>query len=165
MANRRFAIYGAIIAIYTVVSMLLGSLSFGMLQIRAAEVLLVLCLYDKKFVLPVTAGCFVTNFIGIINGVNPLIMDLLVGTLATFISGKCVYYFRNIRWFNLPILSLLIPAIINGIMVGAELSFYFSMSPIILMIYVGLGEFLSVSVLGLLLFIPIGKAIKQYIDV
>ena len=41
--------------------------------------LLVLCLYDSKFIIPVTLGCFVTNLIGIINGLNPLVLDLIVG--------------------------------------------------------------------------------------
>ena len=165
MANRKLAIYAAIVASYTVISLLLGSLSFGMIQFRVAEVLLVLCLYDKKFIVPVSIGCLVTNFIGIINGLNPLILDLLIGTLATLISGFCVYGCRNIRWFNMPILSLLLPVIINGVLIGLELCFYFPMSPLMLMIYVGLGEFVSVTILGLLLYKPIGKAIKQYIEV
>lgn len=164
MQNKKVSIYAIIIAIYTAISLLMGSLSFGMIQIRIAELLLVLCLYDSKFIIPVTLGCFVTNLIGIINGLNPLVLDLIVGTLATLISGLCVYYFRNIRFYGMPLLSLLLPVIINGVMVGIELSFYFSMSPFILMIYVGLGELASVTILGLLLYKPIGKAIKPYME-
>lgn len=164
MQNKKVSIYAIIIAIYTAISLLMGSLSFGMIQIRIAELLLVLCLYDSKFIIPVTLGCFVTNLIGIINGLNPLVLDLIVGTLATLISGLCVYYFRNIRFYGMPLLSLLLPVIINGVMVGIELSFYFSMSPFILMIYVGLGELVSVTILGLLLYKPIGKAIKPYME-
>lgn len=164
MQNKKVSIYAIIIAIYTAISLLMGSLSFGMIQIRIAELLLVLCLYDSKFIIPVTLGCFVTNLIGIINGLNPLVLDLIFGTLATLISGLCVYYFRNIRFYGMPLLSLLLPVIINGVMVGIELSFYFSMSPFILMIYVGLGELVSVTILGLLLYKPIGKAIKPYME-
>lgn len=165
MANRKIVMYAAIAASYTVISLLLGSLSFGMIQFRVAEVLLVLCLYDKKLILPVTMGCLITNFIGIINGINPLILDLFVGTLATFISGVLVYYSRNIRWFNLPILSLLFPVLINGILVGLELCLYFPINPLMMMLYVAVGEFACVTVLGLFLYKPIGKAIKQYIEV
>ena len=164
MQNKKVSIYAIIIAIYTAISLLMGSLSFGMIQIRIAELLLVLCLYDSKFIIPVTLGCFVTNLIGIINGLNPLVLDLIVGTLATLISGLCVYYFRNVRFYGMPLLSLLLPVIINGVMVGIELSLYFSMSPFILMIYVGLGELASVTILGLLLYKPIGKAIKPYME-
>lgn len=164
MKNKVIATYGIIIASYTAISLLLGSFSFGLMQIRIAELLLVLCLYDKGFILPVTLGCFVTNIIGVINGMNPLVIDVIVGTLATFISSICIYIFRNVKFFNLPILSLLLPTIINGIMIGIELSFYFQINVFLLIFYVAIGEFISVTVPGLLLYRPIGKAIKPYIE-
>lgn len=164
MENKKIPIYALIIALYTAISLLMGSLSFAMIQVRLAELLLVLCLYDKKFVIPVTLGCFVTNLIGIINGLNPLILDLFVGTLATLLSGLCVYRFRNLKIHNIPLLSLLLPVIINGVMVGIELCLYFPMNLLLMMLYVGLGEFVSVTILGVLLYKPIGKAIKPYIE-
>lgn len=164
MRNKTVSIYAIIIAIYTAVSLLLGNLAFGMIQIRIAELLLVLCLYDKKFIIPVTLGCFVTNLIGIINGLNPLILDLIVGTLATLLSGLGVYKFRNIRFHDYPLLSLFIPVIINGVMVGLEMYMYFKINIFILFIYIGLGEFISVTILGLMLYRPFGKAIKPYLE-
>lgn len=164
MQNKRVSIYAIIIAIYTAISLLMGSLSFAMIQIRIAELLLVLCLYDSKFIIPVTLGCFVTNLIGIINGLNPLVLDLIIGTLATLLSGICVYRFRNIRFHDLPLLSLLMPVLINGVMVGLELHLYFPMNVFMLMVYVGLGELVSVTILGILLYKPIGKAIKPYME-
>lgn len=164
MENKKIPIYALIIAIYTAISLLMGNLSFGMIQIRLAELLLVLCLYDSKFIIPITLGCFVTNLIGVINGLNPLVLDLIIGTFATLLSGLCVYRFRNIRIHNLPLLSLLSPTIINGVMVGMELCLYFPIKPLLMMLYVGLGELVSVTLLGLLLHKPIGKAIKPYIE-
>lgn len=164
MSNKRLALYGIIISSYTAISLLLGSFSFGMIQVRVAEVLLVLCLYDKKYILPVTLGCFVTNFIGVINGLNPLIIDLIIGTLATYLSGVAVFYFKNIKLFNLPIISLLLPALINGIMIGTELAFYFPVNIFLLIIYVAVGELLSVTILGLILYKPIGRAIEGYME-
>lgn len=164
MKSRKISLYAIIITIYTVISLLFGSFSFGMIQIRVAELLLVLCLYSKKLILPVTLGCFVTNFVGIINGLNPLVIDIVVGTLATFISSYCVYYFRNIKIFGLPLLSLVLPVLINGVMVGIELAFYFQINVLLLICYVALGEFISVTLLGLLLYKPIGKAIKLYME-
>lgn len=164
MKNKNIPIYALIIALYTAISLLMGSLSFAMIQIRVAELLLVLCLYDKRFIIPITLGCFVTNLIGIINGLNPLVLDLIIGTLATLLSGICVYRFRSIKFHELPLISLLLPAIINGVMVGMELYFYFPMNPFLLMLYVGMGELISVTLLGILLYKPIGKAIKPYIE-
>lgn len=164
MQNKRIALYGIIIAAYTSISLLLGSFSFGMMQIRIAEILLVICLYDKKFILPITLACFVTNLIGIMNGLNPLIIDLIIGTLATLLSAICVYYFRNIKFHNLPVLSLFIPSVINGLLVGIELAFYFQINTWLLMLYVGIGEFISVTIFGLLLYKPIGRAIEHYLE-
>lgn len=165
MANKKLTIYSVIIASYTVISLLLGSLSFGVFQIRIAELLLVLCLYNKGFIMPVTIGCLLTNLIGIMNGTNPLILDFLIGPLATLLSALLVYMFREIRFHNMPILSLLFPVIINGIFVGLEIGFYFGINPFLAMIYVAAGEIVSVTILGLLLYKPIGKTIERYIDV
>lgn len=161
MQNKKLTVYAIIIATYTAISILMGSFSFGMIQIRIAELLLVLCLYSKKYIIPITLGCFVTNLIGIINGLNPLIIDLFVGTLATFLSGICVYYFRNNKVFDKPLLSLFLPVLINGIIVGLELNLYFSINIFLLMIYVGVGEFISVTILGVILYKPIGKAVRK----
>lgn len=164
MKNKRIAIYGIVIAIYTSISLALSSISFGMIQIRIAEALLVLCLYDKKYILPITLGCFVTNLIGIINGLNIMITDLFAGTLATFISAICVYYFRDTKIGDFPIISLILPAIINGIMIGIELNYYFPGYLIEMIVYVMIGELLSVTLLGGLLYKPIGKALTSIVE-
>lgn len=164
MENKRISVYGIIIAGYTAISLLGGSFSFGMIQIRIAELLLVLCLYDKRFIVPVTLGCFVTNMIGVMSGMNPLIIDLVIGTLATFLSGIFVYLFRNIRFHSLPLLSLIMPVIINAVMIAWELYLYFNIDFLLLALYVGAGELISVFVLGLLLYKPIGKTISKYVE-
>lgn len=164
MANKKIAIYALIISVYTAISLLMGSISFGPIQIRIAEALLVFCLFDKKYIVPITLGCFVTNLLGVIYGLNPIVLDLLIGTLATLLSGVCVYYFRDIKTFNLPLLSLILPAIINGILIGIELAFYFPMNVFVLIAYVGLGELISVSILGCFIYKPIGRIIKQYLE-
>lgn len=164
MVNKKIAVYGLIIGTYCAISLLLGSFSFGSIQIRIAEVLLVFCLYDKKYIMPVTIGCFLTNLLGLFYGLNPLALDLIVGSFATLLSGLAVYYFRNIRVLNFPFLSLFSPVIINGVFIGVELSFYFPINIFLLCIYVSLGELLSVLILGGLLYKPIGKIIKQYME-
>lgn len=164
MKNKNIVINAIIIAIYVSISLLLSSFSFGPIQIRVAEVLLVLCLYNKKYIFPITIGCFITNLIGFINGLNPIVIDIIVGTFATFISGILVYYFKNIKIFNLPIFSLIIPAIINGLLIGFELHYYFSIKLSLLIAYIGISEFISVCLLGLLLYKPISKLIKAYLE-
>lgn len=161
--NKKLSLYALIIATYTAISLLMGSFSFGLIQIRIAELMLVTCLVDKTFILPISLGCFITNLIGVISGSNPMILDVFVGFLATFLSGVCVYMFKDIKLFNKPVISLLIPAIINGVMIGLELSLYFGINVITSMIYVVIGEFISVTLLGCILYEPIVKSIKVYL--
>ena len=163
MASNKLSLSAIIIASYTAVSLLLGTFSFGLIQVRIAELMLVMCLADKSFIIPITLGCFVTNLIGILSGVNPMVLDLLVGSLATFLSGVCVYMFKDIKLFNKPILSLLMPVIINGVMVGLELSIYLNIDVMLTIAYVAMGEFISVTILGYILYEPIVKAIKVYL--
>ncbi len=164
MENKKITSYAILIAVYVAISMLLSNLSFGMIQIRIAEVLLILCFYDKRYIIPITLGCFLTNLIGIISGVNIMVLDLLAGTFATFLSGVLMNKLRNIKYKNLPIIGLMLPPIINGIMVGFELHLYFKISYFILFCYVALGEFISVTILGALLYKPIGATIRKYVE-
>jgi len=164
MANKKLAVYALIIAIYTALSLLLGSFSFGLIQIRIGELLLVLCLANKRFILPITLGCLLTNTIGVLSGMNIMSLDIVVGTLATYLSGICVYAFKDIKLFNRPILSLFLPSIINAVLVGLEIHFYLSVNLVLSMVYVGLGELVSLTLLGSILYKPILKGISAYIE-
>ena len=161
MANKKIAIYGLIIAVYVTLSLTLGNLAYGLVQVRLSELLLVLCLYDKEYILPVSLGCFLTNVIGVLDGMNPFILDIFIGTLATFLSAILVYLCRKISWFDKPILSLLLPVIVNGLMVGKEISVYLEINFYLSFFYVALGELLSVTILGLIVYKPLGKAIEN----
>lgn len=163
MANKKISVYAIIISVYTAVSLLTINLSFGVIQIRISELLLVLCLYDRRFILPITLGCLLANAISIACGINPMILDFIIGSLATYVSGVCVYCFRNIKFKNMPLLSLFMPVLINGLFVGYELSIYFNMNLLLTMLYVAIGEFISVTILGLLTYKSIGKRITYFV--
>ena len=86
---------------------------------------MVLCIFDKKFIYSLTFACFVTNIYGVMNGMDYFMLDIIFGTLATLLSGILMYKLRNIRYKGLPLLSFVMPAVFNGIIVGAELTYYF----------------------------------------
>ncbi len=163
MESKKLSLYAIIVATYTAVSLLLGSFSFGLIQVRVAELMMVLALIDKEFILPLTIACFVCNLISIFIGINPMVLDILVGTLGTFLSGICVYMFKDIKLFNKPILSLLMPALINGVLVGLELNIYYEIDVLLTMLYVAIGEFISVTILGIIFYEPIAKAVKVFL--
>lgn len=162
------SIFNVVIAVlYVAMSLVLGSFAFGIVQFRYSEVLNILCIKDKKYIYGLTLGCFLTNFIGVFMGLNPLgQIDAVLGTLATFIAGLLMYQFRNIYTFKKPILSLLMPAIINGIIIGLELAYFFGSNDFVLsFITFGLGVFISeviiVLVFGLIIMKPLFNFLEQ----
>ena len=167
MTNKKMAINAMIAAIYTVLTIALMNFGFGQIQIRVAEVLCILCVYRKEYIFPVTLGCFLSNLIGVMMGVDIIgWIDILFGTLATYISLVLMYRFRNILWFKRPILSYLMPVLMNGLVIGSMLSYVimpdqFMMGLAINGTYVAVGELISVVGLGLLLEQPIAKIVQM----
>ena len=51
-------------------------------------------------------------------------LDFLLGTAATLLATMAMYGLRKVRIWKLPLLSLLMPAVFNGLIVGAELTYY-----------------------------------------
>lgn len=151
-----------IAAVYTVVSLALAPFSFGNIQVRIAEALTLLPLIFKQGIYGVTLGCFLTNLLGAVLGMNPTgLLDSVVGTLATLGAAYCTYALRDKKVGNIPVLSILMPVIFNGIVVGIELGvLYFPESvvtgSIICGFEVAVGELISV-VIGWFLIQALGK--------
>ncbi|NTW90777.1 MAG: QueT transporter family protein [Erysipelotrichaceae bacterium] len=152
-----------IAALYSTVSLVLAPFSFGNIQVRVAEGLTLLPLLSPLPILGLTLGCFITNFIGVIMGVNILgRMDVIIGTFATLIAALLTYYFRNIKIKGFPLLSTLMPVVINAIIIGAELAYVFAPEFtlsyfLIFALEVGIGQFIAVYLVGL----PILNALKK----
>ena len=121
----KFIVLSIMVAsIYTAVSIAIPYISFNALQFRLAEILCILPLVSRKYIFGVTLGCFITNLIGAMSGTNLLgYMDCFIGTFATYLSLVMLYQFKNIKLKDKPILSLMMPVIINAIIRGAELAF------------------------------------------
>lgn len=147
-------------ASYVVLSLVMGSFSFGLVQIRISELLMVLALKDREYIMPLTLGCLLSNLLGVMSGMDVMVMDILLGSIATLISGILVYLFRDIRLHGKPLLSLLMPPLVNGLIVGLELHLILEIDFFLAFLYVFMGELVAVTILGLLL----GDALCQSID-
>ncbi len=152
-----------IAALYSTVSLVLAPFSFGNIQVRVAEGLTLLPLLSPLPILGLTLGCFITNFIGVVMGVNILgMMDVFIGTIATLIAAVLTYYFRNVKIKGFPLLSTLMPIVINAIIIGAELAYVFAPEFtftyfLIFALEVGIGQTIAVYLVGL----PILNALKK----
>ena len=146
-----------IAAIYTVIGMVFAPLSFGTVQIRFSEMLTLLPVFSAGNIWGVTAGCFITNLIGLMTGANILgSLDIIFGTSATFVAALLTWLFKDIRIKNLPILSALPPIIINAAVVGWELCIMINgeFHPVIFAaqaVSVGLGQAISCLGLGIMM--------------
>lgn len=152
-STRRITRVGVTAAIYAVLTIGLSMLSYGSVQFRVAEVLMLLCLFSKDHVFSLTLGCFISNLLSSVG-----VIDAVVGTSATLVAGLCIYLLRNHLNF---ITASLFPVVINAVFVGLELKIVLGEPLVISMLGVAAGEFVCVTVLGSVLFKAL-SANKQF---
>lgn len=147
------AIIAALYATLTILQNVLlpGSASMAV-QFRIAEALTVFAIFTPVAIPGLTVGCLIAN----LSSLSSLgAYDLIFGSLASLIAAILMYALRKVRWFKLPILSALMPALVNGVIVGLEMEIFFVpgdfhfVSFLIQGGFVALGEFVVLMVLGL----------------
>jgi uncharacterized membrane protein len=131
-----------IAALYAAVTLLLAPISYGALQFRVSEALTLLPILTPAGVLGLTVGCLIANLLG-----SATILDIVFGTVATLLAARLT---RQLR--DKPVLAALPPVVVNAIIVGAVLSYAFSLPLFLTIGQVGLGQLGACYVLGLPLF-------------
>lgn len=138
MKTKDLAINAIIAGLYVVLTLMFQPLSFGPLQVRISELLMLLILVNHKFAVGVVLGCFVANLY------SPFIYDAIIGTAATALAAYLMTRTDN------KYLSLLWPALINGPIIGAQLHFFEGFPLILSSLQVFLGEIIAVFIPGVL---------------
>ena len=154
MNNKTLTKIAMIAAIYTALCFIpgLSNIAYGQIQVRIAEALTLLPLIYQPAIWGVTLGCFLANLVGLMTGMNPTgLIDLIVGTMATFLAANCTYLLRNKKVGNIPLWAILMPVIFNAIFVGIELAFIFMPDNVVLGTiingaYVAIGELIAVAI-------------------
>ncbi|MDD6146083.1 MAG: QueT transporter family protein [Oscillospiraceae bacterium] len=128
-------------------------------QFRLSEALTVLCLFTPAAVPGLTVGCIVANLVS----VGALPVDMIMGSAATLLACLAMYWLRGVRLRGIPVLSLLMPALFNGLIIGAEIEIFFIGRPYHFLSFltqaglVALGELAVLFTAGLILFKVIEK--------
>ena len=150
MHNRiRKLAHGAIIAaLYAVLThmqniLLPGSATWA-IQCRISEALCVLALFTPAAVSGLTIGCLLFN----ISFTAALPLDFLLGSLATFLATAAMWHTRSIKVCGYPLLSMVMPALTNAVLVGWELTVYIGGGFWLNALYVSLGELIVMLTLG-----------------
>ncbi len=113
------AVIAAVYAGLTYISAAFG-IAYGPIQFRFSEALTVLPIITPAAIPGLTVGCLLAN----ITSYNPV--DMVFGTAATLIAALLSYALRKIKIKGCPLLSVLMPVIINGLIVGFEIAVFFS---------------------------------------
>ncbi len=110
----------AVYAAATYFSAALG-IAYGPIQFRISEALTILPVFTPAAIPGLAVGCLLGNIS------SPYgVWDVIFGTMATLIAAVFSRKLRNIRLKGLPLLSLLMPVLFNGLIIGAEITFYLS---------------------------------------
>ena len=158
---RKLVVCSMIAALYTAVSLALAPLTFGVIQMRLSEALGLLAVLSPVGVWGVTLGCLISNAVGVALGAT-MPPDIIFGTLATLIAAVLSYRLRNVRIKNIPVWSAVPPILVNAVIIGLELTFFFSNGFtmeifLINALSVGLGQIIPCAGLGLLLVYTLEK--------
>ena len=135
---------GAMIAAcYVVLCLVFEPISYGGVQVRIAEALTILPLFTPAAIPGLFIGCLLANLV-----TGAMIWDIIFGSLATLLGAIGTYYLRKTRFaFTLP------PVIANMIVIPPVLMLAYHVPDAwwFLVITVGLGEVISVCILGFIL--------------
>lgn len=169
--NHGLAVGAVIAALYVVLTytqeMLFPNSTSMAVQFRLSEAMTLLCVFTPYAIPGLTVGCMLTNIMTV--GVLPT--DIILGSLATFLAGVCMYKARNITFKGMPLISAFMPAIFNGIIIGAQIELFYIEGPFNFVSFltqsgcVALGEVVVCFSLGLLLVKAIiNKKIEKYLN-
>lgn len=165
-------VFGAVIAAlyvaltYAQEALLPGTTSMAV-QFRLSEALTMLCVFTPYAIPGLTVGCLLANIVS----VSALPIDMILGTFASFLAAVCIYKTRNLCIKNLPVVAALMPAIFNGVIIGAEIEIFFIDGPFNFVSFliqgglVALGELCVCMSLGLMLVKAIkNKKLEKYLN-
>lgn len=157
-------VIGAVIAAlyvaltYAQEALLPGTTSMAV-QFRMSEALTMLCVFTPYAIPGLTVGCIIANIVS----AGALPVDMILGTFASFLAAVCIYRTRKICIRGLPVVAALMPAIFNGIIIGAEIEIFFIDGPFNFVSFLTQAGFVALGELGvcLTLGLILVKAIKN----
>lgn len=125
-------------ALYATITVIFAPISYGMVQVRISEMLLVLPYFMPAAIPGLFVGTLIANMFG---GLG--ILDIVFGSLATLLSAYLVSKIGNKYLVPLP------PVIINAIVVGLVLHYVLGLPLYLTAMWVGIGQVIACYGLGL----------------
>lgn len=145
-----------IAALYLLLTLIFQPISFGAVQFRISEALMLLPVLTVDAVPGLFVGCVLANLLG-----GGIWYDVVLGSIATLLAAMCV---RKLR--EKPVLGAAMPVLFNGLIVGPVVYLAYVRAPgeainaLLMLSSVGtvaLGELVVCYVLGL----PLLKLLRR----
>ena len=152
-----------IAALYLLLTIVFQAISFGAVQFRISEALMLLPVLTVDAVPGLFVGCVLANLLG-----GGIWYDVVLGSIATLLAAV---FARKLR--NKPALAAAMPVLFNGLIVGPVVYFAYVRAPgeavntLVLLSSVGtvaLGELVVCYVLGLPLLRVLRRIPAKYLD-
>ena len=137
------ACVAALYVLLTLLAQMLG-LGSGAIQVRFSEMLCLLPIVMPSSIWGVTLGCFLANLL-----TGAVWLDVLIGPVATLLGALGTYALRKKSF-----LATIPPVLSNALIIPFVLAYGYGMQEAIplMMLTVGIGEVLSICVLGQIVF-------------
>ncbi len=140
LTTKAIAMTGIVAAVYAVTTLAIAPLSFGAIQLRFSEVLVLLAFIDAGFAPGLILGCVIAN------AFSPMgMVDVVFGTACTTAALIGITKSKNL------FIATLWPTICNSF-IGVELYLVLGLPLLFSMATVALGEFAVVTCIGYPLF-------------
>lgn len=155
-----------IAAMYTALTYAFFFCSYGPVQVRISEFMVLLVFFNPNYIYGLTIGCILSNIYApaMSSFCSPL--DIVIGTAATIAALILISVSRHL------LVATLFPAITNGLLLSWEFTFIMDTEGTANMAlfwtnfaWVALGEIIAVTVLGYAIFRILSKRNKAFMKV
>lgn len=121
-----------IASLYVTLTIAFSAISYGPVQFRISEVLVLLPLWNHRWTPGIVMGTIIANFF------SPLgLIDVAFGSLATFLG---IISMVKVAKMSSPLYSLVCPVLANAYIIALELRIVYSLPFWESVIYVGISE-------------------------
>ncbi len=129
-------------ALYAVLTIMLPMASYGPIQLRFSEIMVLLVFYNKRFIPGLVLGCAIANLF------SPMAaFDVTLGTLSSLIAFELIKRTKNLFISSLwPVLMVIVPALGTYFILDNSISFWIMAGQFMA------SEFVMVSIIGVLIF-------------
>lgn len=113
-----FTKQAVIAALYVALTMIFTPFGFLVIQFRVSELLMLMILIDRRYIVGLTLGVFVANLF------SPLgVVDLIFGTTATWLALVVYIIFAKQNIYHRIIIFISSLTLFNAVIIGSELTY------------------------------------------